>query len=437
MEIYSIRKERLRENKAVEYKRTSWDALRNCINGFMNKANAIHIQNVIPELFALVLKIPVIGDLLLTRLILQLKRRDNKSQLLASIKFIAHLVNQQDVHGLIALQLLTVFLEQPTEGRVEVAVSFVIECGSILQDLRPLGLNAIFERFRGTLHEGEIDKRIQFLIENLFAIRKAKFQGYPAVRPELDLKMILGEESEKGEDSDDESDEEEDEGQTEIKDETETETNLINLPRKIYQTIMSSVDFEEAGHKLLKIKLERGQEMELCMLLECCIYQNFDKCFVQQYSMIHHLETNRLRTVAKFFAHFLVTDALTWHVLAYLRLTEEDTTSSSRIFIKILFQDLAEHLGIRLLNDRLNDPIMQQTFESIPPKDHPKNARFAINFFTSIRLGGITENLRECLKNMSRHIMKKQKLVSLRPESESESSDCERDNHRRKRSRRT
>lgn len=54
--------------------------------------------------------------------------------------------------------------------------------------------------------------------------------------------------------------------------------------------------------------------------------------------MIHRLETNKLRNVAKFFAHLLGTDALPWHVLAYIRLTEEDTTSSSRIFIKILFQ---------------------------------------------------------------------------------------------------
>ena len=103
-------------------------------------------------------------------------------------------------------------------------------------------------------------------------------------------------------------------------------------------------------------------QMELCiMILECCsqertylryygllgqrfcminrVHQeNFDKCFVQQYSMIHRLETNKLRNVAKFFAHLLGTDALPWHVLAYIRLTEEDTTSSSRIFIKILFQ---------------------------------------------------------------------------------------------------
>jgi pre-mRNA-splicing factor CWC22 len=174
-----------------------------------------------------------------------------------------------------------------------------------------------------------------------------------------DTEKAQGEEDESEEDSDDE-DEEEREARMQIQD--ETETNLVNLRRTIYLTIMSSVDFEEAGHKLLKIKLEPGQEMELCvMLLECCsqertylryygllgqrfcmvnrIYQeNFDDCFVKQYSMIHRLETNKLRNVAKFFAHLLGTDALPWQSLAYIRLTEEDTTSSSRIFIKILFQ---------------------------------------------------------------------------------------------------
>lgn len=515
------------DKSSLEYQRLTWDALRKSINGLVNKVNAANIKNIIPELFsenlirgrglfcrscmksqmaspgfthvfaALVAvvntKFPEVGDLLLRRIVLQLKRaykRNDKPQLLAAVKFIAHLVNQLVAHEIIALELLTVLLENPTDDSVEVAVGFVTECGSLLQDLSPKGLHGIFERFRGILHEGEIDKRVQFMIEGLFAIRKAKFQGYPAVRPELDLveqedqltheislqeeidpeialdifkpdpsflesekryeelrKNILGEESEDeegsdavsdddedGDDDDEEESEEEDEEQMKIKD--ETETNLVNLRRTIYLTIMSSVDFEEAGHKLLKIKLEPGQEMELCiMLLECCsqertylryygllgqrfcminkVYQeNFDKCFVQQYSMIHRLETNKLRNVAKFFAHLLGTFALPWHVLAYIRLTEEDTTSSSRIFIKILFQELSEHLGIRLLNERLTDPTMQDSFESIFPRDNPKNTRFSINFFTSIGLGGITENLREYLKNMPRLIMQQEQAVS-------------------------
>ncbi|KAF8009175.1 hypothetical protein BT93_J0227 [Corymbia citriodora subsp. variegata] len=521
----------VQDKSSVEYQRLTWDALRKSINGLVNKVNATNIKNIIPELFAENLirgrglfcrscmksqmaspgftdvfaalaaivntKFPEVGELLLRRIVLQLKRaykRNDKPQLLAAVKFIAHLVNQQVAHEIIALELLTVLLENPTDDSVEVAVGFVTECGSILQDLSPKGLHGIFERFRGILHEGEIDKRVQFLIEGLFAIRKAKFQGYPAVRPELDLveqedqltheislqedidpeitldifkpdlqfvenekryeelkKTILGDESEEEEDSEegsddgsDEESEEEDEEQMKIKD--ETETNLVNLRRTIYLTIMSSVDFEEAGHKLLKIKLEPGQEMELCiMLLECCsqertylryygllgqrfcminkVHQeNFEKCFVQQYSMIHRLETNKLRNVAKFFAHLLGTDALPWHVLAYIRLTEEDTTSSSRIFIKILFQELSEHLGIRLLNERLNDPLMQDSFESIFPKDNPKNTRFSINFFTSIGLGGITENLREYLKNMPRLIMQQQQQAVSETEETDEDS---------------
>ena len=50
-----------------------------------------------------------------------------------------------------------------------------------------------------------------------------------------------------------------------------TETDVINLRRTIYLTIMSSMDFEEAGHKLTKIPLAPGQEMEIVtMILECC-----------------------------------------------------------------------------------------------------------------------------------------------------------------------
>nr|GME19598.1 pre-mRNA-splicing factor CWC22 homolog [Ipomoea batatas] len=529
-------KEIQEDKSSVEYQKMTWDALRKSINGLVNKVNVTNIKNIIPELFAENLirgrglfcrscmksqmaspsftdvfatlvavvntRFPVVGNLLLRRIILQLQRaykRNDKPQLLAAVKFIAHLVNQKVVHELIALELLAVLLENPSDDSVEVAVGFVTECGSMLQDLTPRGFHAIFERFRGILHEGEIDKRVQFLIEGLFALRKAKFLGYPAVHSELDLveqkdqltheisfqdtidpeialdifkpdsnflenekkyeelkKGILGEEYEEEGNSHAESGE--DEEQMKLKD--ETETNLVNLRRTIYLTIMSSVGFDEAGHKLLKIKLEAGQEMELCiMLLECCsqertylrnyglwgqrfcminkVYQeNFEKCFVQQYSMVHRLETNKLRNVALFFAHLLATDALHWHVLAYIRLTEEDTTSSSRIFIKILFQELSEHIGIRLLNDRLNDSTMQESFDSIFPKDNPKNTWFAINFFTQIGLGGITENLRAYLKNVQlqqkKSVSKSSSGSSDESESESSSSSSEEDTRRKR-----
>ena len=70
----------------------------------------------------------------------------------------------------------------------------------------------------------------------------------------------------------------------------------------------------------------------------CCMSPNyqllFDEAFAKQYAMIHRLETNKLRNMAKFFAHLIHSEALPWGVFEYLVITEEETTSSSRIFIK-------------------------------------------------------------------------------------------------------
>lgn len=56
-----------------------------------------------------------------------------------------------------------------------------------MQELSPQGLHAVFERFRGILHEGLIEKRVQYTIETLFAVRKSGFSDFPAISPELDL----------------------------------------------------------------------------------------------------------------------------------------------------------------------------------------------------------------------------------------------------------
>ncbi|KAK9205941.1 hypothetical protein WN943_016212 [Citrus x changshan-huyou] len=125
----------------------------------------------------------------------------------------------------------------------------------MLQDLSPKGLHGAYEWFCGTLREGETDKRVQILIEGLLAVRKAKIQGYLALILEVDLVKIedqLTHEDESKEEVDDE----------EKKEKNETETSLANLRRKNFLTIMSCVDFEEAIHKPLKIKLEADQEME-------------------------------------------------------------------------------------------------------------------------------------------------------------------------------
>ena len=54
--------------------------------------------------------------------------------------------------------------------------------------------------------------------------------------------------------------------------EDRTETNLVNLRRIIYLTIMNALNYGEAVHKLLKIELQEGQEVRTLFFLGlCCV----------------------------------------------------------------------------------------------------------------------------------------------------------------------
>lgn len=176
----------------------------------------------------------------------------------------------------------------------------------------------------------------------------------------------------------------------------------------------------------MKMQLKPGQESELChMFLDCCAEQRtyekfygllaqrfctinkvytekFEEIFKDIYDTTHRLDTNRLRNVSKFFAHLLYSDSIGWNVFECIKLNEDDTTSSSRVFIKILFQELAEFMGIKKFNSRLQDSTLQEYFQGLFPRDKPRDTRFSINFFTSIGLGGLTDELRDFLKMMSK-----------------------------------
>lgn len=82
-------------------------------------------------------------------------------------------------------------------------------------------------------------------------------------------------------------------------------------------------------------------------------------------------------------------------MLNCVQLTEDLTTASSRIFIKILMQEMANNMGISVFAKKMDEI----DIESLFPTDSVENARFSINFFTSIGLGAVTEKLREFLKD--------------------------------------
>ncbi|CAM9626555.1 unnamed protein product, partial [Sphacelaria rigidula] len=71
-----------------------------------------------------------------------------------------------------------------------------------------------------------------------------------------------------------------------------TEQDLVNLRRTIYLTIMSSAGFEECAHKLMKLDIQEGYEMELCnMMIECCSQERtwlpYYGLIAQRFCMLH------------------------------------------------------------------------------------------------------------------------------------------------------
>ena len=201
-----------------------------------------------------------------------------------------------------------------------------------------------------------------------------------------------------------------------------SEQDLINLRRTIYLAIQSSANFEECVHKILSLNLRAGQEREVAqMLLDCCAMEKtsnrfyayqaerlsrlsrvyrllFESLFCEQYDSMFQYETGKIRNLGKFFGYLLFSDSLTWEVLKYIQLTEEDTCTSTRIFIKILFQDLSENMGTNNLVNRVEDPQFASPLAGLFPVEISPTAipkiRFSINFFTAINLGALTNGLR-------------------------------------------
>lgn len=506
-----------------EFQRMAWEALKKSIQGLINKTNTANIKMIVPELFSENLirgrglfcraimkaqaaslpftpiygamvaivntKLPQVGDLLVRRLIVQFRksfRRNDKAVCLASTMFLSHLVNTQVVHEVLIAEILLLLLNKPSDDSVEIAVGIMKEVGAFLEEMNQAIANAIFDQLRNILHEADIDKRTQYMIEVLFEVRRTKYKEHPAIKEDLDLveeedqithrhtleddvkvedglnifkfdaeyevheaeyqkikAEILGEEE--GSDAEytdaSDSDEEDEEQKAEdVKD--QTNADLVSLRRTIYLTIKSSGGFEECCHKLMRINLPHGLENELTtMIVECASQERtyekfygmigerfckinrmwtdlFEEGFAHYYETIHRFETNRLRIIAQFFAHLLATDGIGWHVFQVIKLNEEDTTSSSRIFIKILFEELLSSLGQKDVVARFKDPMLQDSLTGVFPTDADDQAktRFSINFFTAIGMGVLTEGMREWLKNAA----PKPKPL---PEPESDSED--------------
>ena len=513
--------QQITDKSSPEYQMLSWNALKRSINGIINKSNVANITSIVEELFSENLirgrgllaqsimqaqafspvfsqvyaclvaivntKLPTNGELILHRLVQQFKRcykRKNKNECVATVKFIAHLVNQGVVHELLALQVLTLLLETPTDDSIELCIAFLKESGMKLKDICSRAFSATNDTLRNVLHEGKLETRILYMVEVYLKILKDGFKEHPPVIPELDLvteedqithlvslddelklhtelnvfkldpdfqqnnekyQQLKGAILGLGGDSDGQS--EEGSGESESSDEEKGEEpildntgmNEIQFRRTMYLTLMSSINFEETVHKIVRLKLPDGSEKGVLEMIHECACQersymkyfgltaqrlcvirkpymdSAELMFRETFATVHRLESNKLRNSARFFAHLFYSDAVPWTSLQCIRLNEEETNASSRIFIKIMFQELAEYMGLINLNARLNQPALAPYFEGLFSKLNPKHSRFSVNFFSTIGLGGLTEGLREHLKALQES--------EFESSSDSESSD--------------
>lgn len=171
-----LMQENITDKSSAAYQRIAWEALKKSIHGYINKVNTSNIgiiarellhenivrgrgllcksliqaqaasptfTNVYAALLAVInSKFPSIGELLLKRLVLQFKRgfkQNNKTICISAATFVAHLVNQRVSHEILALEILTLLVETPTDDSVEVAISFLKECGQKLTEVSSKG----------------------------------------------------------------------------------------------------------------------------------------------------------------------------------------------------------------------------------------------------------------------------------------------------------
>lgn len=145
---------------------------------------------------------------------------------MVGVKCMKYFIIVSQAHEILALEILTLLVENPTDDSVEVAIAFLKECGDKLTEVSSKALHSIFEMLRNILHEGALDKRVsypfitvalqydllhcerkvstylnyfnlgnfyvvfiqvQYMIEVMFQVRKDGFSNHKAVEEGLDV----------------------------------------------------------------------------------------------------------------------------------------------------------------------------------------------------------------------------------------------------------
>ena len=229
--------------------------------------------------------------------------------------------------------------------------------------------------------------------------------------------------------------------------------------RQTYMHIVSSATAGEAAHKLLKVQKETKGEFDTIIINTCINYIGLEKtfnrnlgllvqflcnasksntklvenCFSESYNQCHKYSTYRITNLACLYAYLLSTNSISWSVLSIIRLTEEDTTSAQRVFIRFLTEEIAKAMSYSEFIKKLNEPNVIKWTSGLLLTDTLEHAEFVVLFFTHINLGFILERVNQEVLRMTQELNKQRieefnlvnniKEVHSEEETENESND--------------
>lgn len=385
-----------------------------------------------------------------TSLFLKGYERDDKRLCYTMIEFIAELFNYEVVHEILILQIFHLLTENLNESSSGLVILFMTLTGKRLALLSKTAHNLVYERLRSFLQEQTLKKETCERIERLFDLRR---RNYPSTPPRLNLpnhdilthtliidldEPFFPTETLEAFDYDPnffETEEAFEKLRTRVLAENQaptpnnlneairdkSEANDLQFKKKIYLVLKGSLSGDEAAHKLLKLRVNDREKDKIAEILVlacsqevtyskfygvisermCCGHRSWQRSFRtifrRNYVDIDNLEAKQIRNIGKFWGHLLASDYVGFEVMQYIHITEDETTSAGRVFLKFLFQELVAELGLRVLKERLEEPYIQPYLQDVFPLNNMENVRFSVNFFTAIGLGGLTDKMRERL----------------------------------------
>ncbi|CAI5758984.1 unnamed protein product [Candida verbasci] len=446
-----------------------------------NQLNNINKSALLASLISVInSKLPEIGELLCSRLVLQFKKNymeNNYKIVKSSIIFISNLVKFEVLSEITILQILQLFLDNDKLNNTSLSLSIEVLkiVGAYLFKNSKKALILIIDRLRVILQENtKVSRDNKKEIDRLLRLNRSNFKHVHIIEEGLDLvededkeihDIALNEDIESSdhlnyycEDDkyseneekynsmieeilEESEDEKEDEKQVVKKEDKVVITDmskseLLEVQKLVYLTIMSSMSSDEAVHKLLKLcqtKQISNDDILIDMIIKCCstekTYSKFysqiaiklinknkkwHKLFIQffksYYEKIENFDSQQLRNLGKFFGNLFASDSidltLAWNEI---KLNEENTNPPKRIMLKFIFQEMIEELGINEVKERLiNDDYLTPHITGIFPvvnvdyndEDLGDDLRFSINYFTAIGLGVLTDEMREVLKDV-------------------------------------